>query len=85
MNKDRLKPKEESIEDHLVMAQSLSNIAPLGSVSAYLTFTLGFLLALNSLFSPGLVAYIALSRLTYTFYSGNILKYVYNSLSFPLV
>ncbi len=39
MNIDkRLEPKKESIPKYLVIAQSLSSIAPLGSVSAYLTF-----------------------------------------------
>lgn len=55
----RLEPKKESIEPHLVMAQSLSSIAPLGSVSAYLTFALGLSLASTSLASPlGVLIYL---------------------------
>ena len=36
----RLEPKENTLPKYLVIAQSLSSIAPLGSVSAYLTFAL---------------------------------------------
>ncbi|BCU69556.1 APC family permease [Stygiolobus caldivivus] len=49
----RLEPKEETIRPELVYAQSLSSIAPLGSVSAYLTYALSSSLA--STFLAGLL------------------------------
>ena len=49
----KLEPKEESIRPELVYAQSLSSIAPLGSVSAYLTYALQSSLA--STFIAGIV------------------------------
>ncbi|AWR96592.1 APC family permease [Acidianus sulfidivorans JP7] len=36
----KLEPKEGTLPKYLIVAQSLSSIAPLGSVSAYLTFAL---------------------------------------------
>ncbi|MFP3232760.1 MAG: APC family permease [Sulfolobaceae archaeon] len=36
----KLEPREESVRSSLIYAQSLSSIAPLGSVSAYLTYAL---------------------------------------------
>jgi amino acid transporter len=47
----KLQPKENSIPKYLVISQSLSSIAPLGSVSAYLTFALIFSLASTGLAS----------------------------------
>ncbi len=45
----KLEPKEESIPKYLVIAQSLGSIAPLGSVSAYLTFAMTYSLASTGL------------------------------------
>ncbi|MBW9141894.1 MAG: APC family permease [Candidatus Aramenus sp.] len=45
----KLEPKEDSIPKYLVVAQSLSSIAPLGSVSAYLTFAMTYSLASTGL------------------------------------
>lgn len=51
----KLEPKENSIPKYLVISQSLSSIAPLGSVSAYLTFAL-----MSSLASTGLASIVGM-------------------------
>ena len=49
----KLEPKENTIKPYLVYAQSLSSIAPLGSVSAYLTYA--FTSSLSSTFVAGII------------------------------
>ncbi|MFP3259501.1 MAG: APC family permease [Sulfolobus sp.] len=49
----KLEPKENTIKPYLVYAQSLSSIAPLGSVSAYLTYA--FSSSLSSTFLAGII------------------------------